>query len=342
MRALLGRAPLQSRFSLFRGPPRHPRPALVQLQATSAGWGLNQPLHQCWQRCAATTSAVRAAAVATTPNDVKAPFSTDIAIDQLTEKGVAQGQRPAIQALASSFLGGAMLGWGGLLMTVVAGGCVDVLTPGAIALIKGAVFPVGLSMITLSGSELLTGNMLTQSLPPIGADRAGPVARVLTLSFIGNFAGSLLVVGMAWAGGVFPATGAVASSAAALAVSKTSLAPAAAFVKGIGANWCVGSPLPCWLAAPGLNYYDNTNVGHAQACGDCNRAGPISPHSARQDCRSVVADHDVRCAWAGTQVNGRCYPFDALLTLYVRTPPQLRELGLLGPQRGEHVSYPTR
>ena len=174
-----------------------------------------------------------------------APFSTDIAIDQLTDKGVAQGQRPAIQALASSFLGGAMLGWGGLLMTVVAGGCVGVLTPGAIALIKGAVFPVGLSMITLSGSELLTGNMLTQSLPPIGADRAGPVARVLTLSFIGNFAGSLLVVGMAWAGGVFPATGAVASSAASLAVSKTSLAPAAAFVKGIGANWCVGSLVHC-------------------------------------------------------------------------------------------------
>ena len=130
-----------------------------------------------------------------------------------------------------------MLSWGGLLMTVVAGGCVDTVPPGVVALIKGAVFPVGLSMITLSGSELLTGNMLTQSLPPIDAYRAAPAARVLTLSFIGNFAGSLVVVAMVWAGGIFPMSGVVASNAAALAVSKTSLAPVAAFVKGIGANW---------------------------------------------------------------------------------------------------------
>lgn len=130
-----------------------------------------------------------------------------------------------------------MLSWGGLLMTVVAGGCVDTVSPGVVALIKGAVFPVGLSMITISGSELLTGNMLTQSLPPIDAYRAAPVARVLTLSFIGNFAGALVVVAMVWAGDIFPISGAVASNAAALAVSKTSLAPVAAFVKGIGANW---------------------------------------------------------------------------------------------------------
>ena len=174
----------------------------------------------------------------TAPTGAAAPFSTDIALEQLTEKGAAQGLRPASQILSSSFLGGSMLGFGGLLMTVVAGGCADVVAPGAVALIKGAVFPVGLSMITLSGSELLTGNMLTQTLPPISADRAHPVARVLSLSFLGNFAGSLAIVGMVWAGGVFPtATGAIAAKAAALAVSKTSLAPTAAFVKGIGANW---------------------------------------------------------------------------------------------------------
>lgn len=165
------------------------------------------------------------------------PFNIDNAVDQLAEKGVVQAQRPTHQILASSFLGGAMLGWGGLLMTVVAGGCTDFMAPGGVALIKGAVFPVGLSMITLSGSELLTGNMLTQSLPPFNAERAGPLARVLVLSFLGNFAGSLAIVGMAWTGGVFPTDGDVAANAVALAVAKTSLAPQAAFVKGIGANW---------------------------------------------------------------------------------------------------------
>ena len=46
----------------------------------------------------------------------------------------------------------------------------------------------------------------------------------------------LVVVG---AGGIFPASGVVAAKAAALAVGKTSLAPTAAFVKGVGANWLV-------------------------------------------------------------------------------------------------------
>ena len=140
------------------------------------------------------------------PTGAMAPFDTGVAIDQLTAKGLAQGLRPTGQILASSFLGGSMLGWGGLLMTVVAGGCADFVAPGAVALIKGAVFPVGLAMITLSGSELLTGNMLTQTLPPVDEDRARPAGRVLALSFLGNFAGSLAVVGMVWAGGIFPAT----------------------------------------------------------------------------------------------------------------------------------------
>ena len=139
--------------------------------------------------------AVPVPVAAPAPTGARAAFSTDVAMDQLTEKGVAQGLRPTGQILASSFLGGAMLGWGGLLMTVVAGGCAG-LDPGGVALLKGAVFPVGLSMITLSGSELFTGNMLTQTLPPIGEDRARPAARVLGWSFVGNFCGSLAIVSM--------------------------------------------------------------------------------------------------------------------------------------------------
>ena len=135
-----------------------------------------------------------APALGAAPSGAMAAFNTEVAVDQLTEKGVAQGLRPTSQILASSFLGGAMLGWGGLLMTVVGGGCADLVAPGAVALLKGAVFPVGLSMITLSGSELFTGNMLTQALPPVGEERLHPAARVLGWSFVGNFAGSLVPI----------------------------------------------------------------------------------------------------------------------------------------------------
>lgn len=57
--------------------------------------------------------------------------------------------------------GGAQ-GWGGALMCFVAGGSAEALSPGFLALLKGALFPVGLSMIIFSGTELLTGNFLTQ------------------------------------------------------------------------------------------------------------------------------------------------------------------------------------
>ena len=100
----------------------------------------------------------------------------------------------------SSFLGGAMLSWGSILMMVVAGGAPSLAgDPGLQALVRGVVFPVGLSLIVLSKSELVTANFLSQALPAPSVD----ARRGLSVSFAANLAGSLAMVGAASVAGVF-------------------------------------------------------------------------------------------------------------------------------------------
>eukprot|EP00976_Prorocentrum_cordatum_P116520 1196175-Prorocentrum_minimum.AAC.4 len=198
-------------------------------------------------------------------------------------KGIGQPKRPDIQALASSFLGGAYLvcnatcrvgyrlisaylhgfemrlsgcfkftceastllltvnnSWGSMLMFHVGGGSSVVLAPGMLALVKGMVFPMGLSMILLSGSELMTGNFLTQSLPPLKETPLAQRAKTLALSGAGNLAGSLAMVGCVVAVGMFPHGSAAAAHTVAVATGKCSAPVLAQFIKGVGANWLVG------------------------------------------------------------------------------------------------------
>jgi formate/nitrite transporter FocA (FNT family) len=81
-----------------------------------------------------------------------------------------------------------------MLMFHVGGGSAAALAPGLLALLKGLVFPIGLSMILLSGSELMTGNFLTQCLPSLKEAPLAQRARILALSGTGNLAGSLAMV----------------------------------------------------------------------------------------------------------------------------------------------------
>eukprot|EP00240_Pyramimonas_obovata_P004353 CAMPEP_0118930196 /NCGR_PEP_ID=MMETSP1169-20130426/6962_1 /TAXON_ID=36882 /ORGANISM="Pyramimonas obovata, Strain CCMP722" /LENGTH=345 /DNA_ID=CAMNT_0006872515 /DNA_START=33 /DNA_END=1067 /DNA_ORIENTATION=+ len=158
----------------------------------------------------------------------------------LETKGIKQPKRPDVQALASSFLGGAYLSWGSMLMFHVGGGSSAVLAPGLLAAVKGMVFPIGLSMIVLSGSELMTGNFLTQSLPSLKETPLAHRAKTIALSGVGNLAGSLTMVAGVVAVGLFPHGSLSAGHAVAIATGKCSAPLLTAFLKGVGANWLVG------------------------------------------------------------------------------------------------------
>lgn len=68
---------------------------------------------------------------------------------------------PLGNLLLLSFLAGAYIAFGGLLAEVVTGGMAAAGAPvGTVKLVFGAVFPVGLMLVVIAGSELFTGNVM--------------------------------------------------------------------------------------------------------------------------------------------------------------------------------------
>lgn len=166
--------------------------------------------------------------------------------DKIVTTASVRADRAPARILASSFLGGAYLAFGGSLFVMVSGGAgaLAASAPGISSLVCALVFPTGLSMIILSGSDLLTSNMMYATLPFL-AEPDKPTERsvadagkLLGLTFAGNFAGSLMIAGAAAAWVFTPGT-AGAAFATALATKKIAIPLGAAIGKAIGANWLV-------------------------------------------------------------------------------------------------------
>lgn len=107
-------------------------------------------------------------------------------------------------------------------------------------LIGAAVFPGGLAMVLIAGSELFTGN--TMIVLPVCCRQAkisGMLKNWVTV-YIGNFAGSLLVAALVVYGHTFNLFGNAAAAAAInTAVGKVSLTFGDAFIRGILCNFLV-------------------------------------------------------------------------------------------------------
>ena len=141
--------------------------------------------------------------------------------------------------LILGMLAGAFIGFAGVGATV-AGLC----APGTSGRFLGAcVFPAGLSMVLLAGSELFTGNSLLVIPVLTGDVRFSAMLRNWAVVYAGNFLGSLLVAALA----VFGHTGdllggiqgGVAASRISAAVNKVSLSFGDAFLRGVCCNFLV-------------------------------------------------------------------------------------------------------
>jgi formate/nitrite transporter len=114
----------------------------------------------------------------------------------------------------------------------------------------GAVFPVGLIIVVIAGSELFTGNVMFMTLGVLdGTASAGGLAKNWVISWIFNFVGALFVAYvLAFMGGIVPAdpTNAIAAKAIAVSEGKVKLDFMTAMIRGIGCNWLVC--LAVWLA----------------------------------------------------------------------------------------------
>lgn len=164
------------------------------------------------------------------------------------EKGAEKARLSWDKGLVAGFLAGAYIAFGALLAITVSSG-LDPETWGTLpTFFTGAVFSLGLILVVVAGSELLTGNM---ALVPLAAFRGRASLRDLSANFLwvllGNLAGSMFVAYV-----LAVKTGVVTETlplerldgiAQAKGVEETELQ---IFLRAVGCNWLVC--LAVWMA----------------------------------------------------------------------------------------------
>ena len=142
--------------------------------------------------------------------------------------------------LVLGVLAGAFIGLAGVGATIAP---VGVQAAGAAKFLGACVFPVGLAMVLLAGSELFTGNNLI-IIPVLTGDiKFVQMLRNWIIVYIGNLIGGILVALLAVYGHVGDMFGGAATGVAAsmlsAANSKVGMSFGVAFLKGVGCNFLV-------------------------------------------------------------------------------------------------------
>ncbi len=163
-----------------------------------------------------------------------------------TAAGITKAGTSWDRLLVGGFLGGAYIAFASLLAVVASAG----LNPktGAITLVTGAAFSLGLILVIIAGSELLTGNM---ALIPLAALQRrvglGALSRNFGLVLIGNALGSLFVAYvLAVKTGVITAPVDLARLAAIATAKGETETTLQIFLRAVGCNWLVC--LAVWMA----------------------------------------------------------------------------------------------
>lgn len=153
-----------------------------------------------------------------------------------------KSKQPFPQFALLAILGGAFIALGGLLTVMVAGGLpgVAVANPGIVKFVAGALFPVGLIMVSVTGADLFTSDCASFTFPMLRKEIAlGRAALILLASYLFNFVGAQFIayvlsanVGMLdvdpWRTYLFE-----------LSEGKVGQDFMTVFWKGVGANWLV-------------------------------------------------------------------------------------------------------
>jgi formate/nitrite transporter len=95
-----------------------------------------------------------------------------------------------------AILGGAFIAFGGLLSVMVAGGmpAIGETNPGLTKFVAGALFPVGLIMVSVTGADLFTSDCAAFTYPLMQRKiKVGLFVKFLLFSFIFNFIGAQVI-----------------------------------------------------------------------------------------------------------------------------------------------------
>ena len=161
--------------------------------------------------------------------------------------GKAKTSLSVMQMIILGILAGAFIGFGSELATMVSYDMSKFLGVGFAKFIFGSVFSVGLILVVIAGAELFTGNSLIFISVLNGDVKVGKLLNNWVWVYLANFIGSLLLVWIMYATGLWK-TGnlGVGVKALAIANAKVNLSWGSAFARAIGCNWLVC--LAVWLA----------------------------------------------------------------------------------------------
>ena len=155
---------------------------------------------------------------------------------------VNKSKLPFLQFAIASILGGVFIALGGLLSVMVAGGMPETgsANPGIVKFVAGALFPVGLIMVSVTGADLFTSNCAGLTFPLLKREmQAVQVAKILLLSYLFNFIGAQFIAFVLSANvGLFD-NDPWRSYLHHYSEVKVNQDFIRVFVKGIGANWLV-------------------------------------------------------------------------------------------------------
>lgn len=175
----------------------------------------------------------------------------EIAIE-FGKSGVYKANTSLSKLIMLAILGGTFISFGGLLTVMVAGGMPDVMSsnPGLVKFMAGALFPVGLIMVSVAGADLFTSDCTAMVLPACQKEiKLKALLKVWVLSYLFNFIGAQFIAYfMATETGLITADP-YKTYLHNLAYAKTDLSFYKVFVKGIGANWLVC--LGMWMGYAG-------------------------------------------------------------------------------------------
>lgn len=168
----------------------------------------------------------------------KSPADTAKAI---AATGGIKNNSPIANVVILSILAGAYIAFGGMLAEIANSGMLAAGFPlGLSKFVFGAVFPVGLILVVLAGSELFTGNVMYMVMGVLdGKASWGGLAKNWIVSWIFNFVGALFVAYvLAYLTGIMTDP-TLTASAVGVAETKIGLSWDQAFFRAIGCNWLV-------------------------------------------------------------------------------------------------------
>ena len=129
---------------------------------------------------------------------IKKPLEIEMELETI---GKTKAELNFASVFVLAVLAGVYIGFGGALATLVSHDLATYVGVGFSKIVAGAVFSIGLVLVILGGAELFTGNNLL--IIPIFTKKITfkQVARNWGLVYLGNFVGSVILVGLIFVSG---------------------------------------------------------------------------------------------------------------------------------------------